>query len=303
MATPEAYGRSQARSHHSNTRSLLTYWVRPWIKPTSSQSPHRVLNPLSHNWNPEILWWNDLSGHLMRSFVWLHPSHFIFLAGHRRSTHMQKPITSCNPSVFTSVVFKTIKKRTGVFWWLSGIRIWHYHCCGWGRWCGTSLIPGPRTSICCRNGKKERNKEKRKKERKGKKWTGLENGRFGAGHCVALGQLNNSLDLSSQTQYKEDLIRWWISKVLTTLKLEDFAVLWRGTSHLDAFCSIKNMVGPSPREYKSRQRQRAHTWGESVNRDEASREGHVGRAGRKEAVGREEQRERRMRRFQIHGRG
>ena len=39
---------------HSNTRSL-THWVRPGIKPISSQTPCQVLNPLSHNRNSEIL--------------------------------------------------------------------------------------------------------------------------------------------------------------------------------------------------------------------------------------------------------
>ena len=37
--------------------------------------------------------------------------------------------------------------------WLSGLRIWHCQCSGLGRWCGTGLILGPRTSARhgCRN--------------------------------------------------------------------------------------------------------------------------------------------------------
>ena len=47
-----------------------------------------------------------------------------------------------------------MKYNSGVPWWLSGLRIWHCHCCGSGS------IPGQGTSSCLRCGKK---KEKRKR--------------------------------------------------------------------------------------------------------------------------------------------
>ena len=31
---------------------------------------------------------------------------------------------------------------------VSGLRIWHCHCCGSGYNCGTGSIPGPGTSTC-----------------------------------------------------------------------------------------------------------------------------------------------------------
>ena len=63
---------------------------------------------------------------------------------------------------------KTLKrKHRGVLWWLSGLRIWHCHCCGWGS------VLGPGTSVCCVHGPKnpqtqnlkpKQKKKKRKKE-------------------------------------------------------------------------------------------------------------------------------------------
>ena len=46
----------------------------------------------------------------------------------------------------------------GVPLWHSGLRIWHWHCCGSGCCCGTSLIPGPRTSMCHRYGQEKKKK-------------------------------------------------------------------------------------------------------------------------------------------------
>ena len=37
-----------------------------------------------------------------------------------------------------------------VLLWLSGLRIWHCHCCGSDYSCGMGLIPGPGTSPCHR---------------------------------------------------------------------------------------------------------------------------------------------------------
>ena len=51
---------------------------------------------------------------------------------------------------------KKKKKATfGVPWWLSRLRIWHYHCCGMG------LIPGQETSACWEYSQKTKNKKKK----------------------------------------------------------------------------------------------------------------------------------------------
>ena len=42
------------------------------------------------------------------------------------------------------------KNALGVPWWLSGLRIWHGHCCG------VCLIPGPGTSACRGSGQKNK---------------------------------------------------------------------------------------------------------------------------------------------------
>ena len=52
----------------SNTRSL-SYWVRPRIKPTSSQRQHRVLNPLSHNRNSLFVLLNSLFWSLISNMI------------------------------------------------------------------------------------------------------------------------------------------------------------------------------------------------------------------------------------------
>ena len=68
MATPVAYGSSQARGwiwsvavglHHSHRNArFLTHWGRPGVKPTSSQAPCQGLSSLRHNGNsvpPKLL--------------------------------------------------------------------------------------------------------------------------------------------------------------------------------------------------------------------------------------------------------
>lgn len=49
----------------------------------------------------------------------------------------------------------------GVFLWHSGLGIQHGHCRGLGGRCGISSIPGPGSSICCRQGQNQRNKQNR----------------------------------------------------------------------------------------------------------------------------------------------
>ena len=39
-----------------------------------------------------------------------------------------------------------LRDKTGVPWWLSGLRIWPSHCCGLGCCFGTGSVPEPRTS-------------------------------------------------------------------------------------------------------------------------------------------------------------
>ena len=55
------------------------------------------------------------------------------------------------------------QKREDQFWvpwWLIRLRTWCCHSCGLGHCCGTSLIPGPGTSTCCRLGQvKKKRKE------------------------------------------------------------------------------------------------------------------------------------------------
>ena len=47
---------------------------------------------------------------------------------------------------YSSFLQQTFIECLGVPWWLSGLGIWHCHCCGSG---GTGLIPGPEVSACC----------------------------------------------------------------------------------------------------------------------------------------------------------
>ena len=47
--------------------------------------------------------------------------------------------------------------------WLSGLRIWHCHCYGFGRCCGTDAIPGPGTSTCCGCGQEEKEQQTKNK--------------------------------------------------------------------------------------------------------------------------------------------
>ena len=41
----------------------------------------------------------------------------------------------------------------GVPWWLSGLRIWHYHCYGMGS------VPGPRELLHAKHGQKKKEKK------------------------------------------------------------------------------------------------------------------------------------------------
>ena len=60
---------------------------------------------------------------------------------------------------FTVVALYLEIERWGVPWWLSRLRILHYHCCGSWYCHGTGLIPGLGTSTCCAHGQKKRNRE------------------------------------------------------------------------------------------------------------------------------------------------
>lgn len=53
----------------------------------------------------------------------------------------------------------------GVPWWLSGLWIWYYHCCGCGCCYGAGLIFGLGTSMCLRHGQKPKIKNKTKKKK------------------------------------------------------------------------------------------------------------------------------------------
>ena len=50
-------------------------------------------------------------------------------------------------------------RKEGVPLWLSGLRIWCCHCCGWGHCCGLDLIPGMGTSTCHGCGQKGKRKK------------------------------------------------------------------------------------------------------------------------------------------------
>ena len=67
----------------------------------------------------------------------------------------------------SSVLQVLYKQVLGVPWWLSGLRIWHCHCCGLGCCCGTDSVPGPRT--CAWHGhsqtKPNQNKQIKKKNK------------------------------------------------------------------------------------------------------------------------------------------
>ena len=57
------------------------------------------------------------------------------------------------------MIINEARKTSGVPSWLSGLRIWHYHCCSSGYRCGVCLIPGPGTSACCRWGQEKKKKK------------------------------------------------------------------------------------------------------------------------------------------------
>ena len=50
--------------------------------------------------------------------------------------------------------------KTGVPWWHSRSRLWHFHWSSLGYWYGTSLIPGPGTFTCRGSSKKKKKKQK-----------------------------------------------------------------------------------------------------------------------------------------------
>ena len=79
---------------------------------------------------------------------------------YRKLNQMSVPIAVAGPDVvflvdwlcvwqmFYLSLIKNI--RTGVLWWLSGLRIWHCHCCGSG------LIPDPGSCSCTAKRKKKK---------------------------------------------------------------------------------------------------------------------------------------------------
>ena len=50
--------------------------------------------------------------------------------------------------------------------WHSRLQVWHCLCSGSGCSCGSDLIPGPGTSVCCGCGQKRKKKERREGRRK-----------------------------------------------------------------------------------------------------------------------------------------
>lgn len=139
-----------------------------------------------------IFWGNNLSRHLLCSFVFMPHPFFPFLG--TTGGHINKSITYDGLFIFTWIYIQMLFLRKGLNW---------------------------------------------------------EIGDTEPDHCVALGHLYNSQDLSSQAQNEEDPARWSISKVLTTLKPNDSLALWIRSSHQDAICFIKRwlallLVGINP---------------------------------------------------------
>ena len=57
-----------------------------------------------------------------------------------------------------------LKKKirgTGVPWGLSGLRIWHCHCCSSGYNCGTGSVLDLGNSACCWHGQEKKKKKKK----------------------------------------------------------------------------------------------------------------------------------------------
>ena len=62
------------------------------------------------------------------------------------------------------LVYLTSRDENGVPWWLSWLRIWHCHCCGWGCCCGVGSVPGLGPSTCGRCSLKKKRKHTQKNQ-------------------------------------------------------------------------------------------------------------------------------------------
>ena len=64
------------------------------------------------------------------------------------------------------VSYRAIKilKVFGVSWWLSGLRTQCCHCGGFGYFCGSGSIPGPRNFYELQVWQKKKKKKKKKKK-------------------------------------------------------------------------------------------------------------------------------------------
>lgn len=137
-----------------------------------------------------IFWGNDLSGHLVCSSVFILPPFSFFPWHHRTHTQVCTPTEVWNLrwliclylNVFRIVLECILHTYRSLQFTVACLFVFE---------CIQKLFL-----------------------RKGLDW---EIGDMQPGHCVALSQLSNSLDLSSQAQNEEDPARWSISNVLTTL--------------------------------------------------------------------------------------
>ena len=99
-----------------------------------SKQPHGIVGRKSIQF-PRTLW-QDLSQAFTNVHA-LHPS------TSRRLTSAQ----NIDSRIFFKSFLMIKRIGNGVPWWLSGLRTWHYHCCGSGCCCGVGSFPGLGTSV------------------------------------------------------------------------------------------------------------------------------------------------------------
>ena len=75
---------------------------------------------------------------------------FLFYSPAPRNSWITLSKPDIRPFLCLSLLSVINKTLLGVPWWLSGLRIWHCHCCGPG------LMPGPGPSPCHQCGQKEK---------------------------------------------------------------------------------------------------------------------------------------------------
>ena len=66
--------------------------------------------------------------------------------------------------VYKRLIYKIFKDLRRAPWWLTGLKIWHCHCCSSGHCCGAGSTPGPGNSACCKHSPKNHKTQPKKKK-------------------------------------------------------------------------------------------------------------------------------------------